>query len=92
MDDRNTRFFHIASTKREKRNNTLAIRNAEEVWKADSAMIKKIFVEYYKQLFTSAKLEPISKEFYFRASIPSDDTIGLSSIPSAEEIETVIKI
>ena len=66
--DRNTKFFHIVSTKCKRRNTILAILNTEGDWKADTRTIRHIFVEYNKKLFTSAKPDPIPNEFSFRAT------------------------
>ena len=52
----NTRFFHAKALARFQKNLIEGVFYAENVWQVDQGEIKKVFIEYYSNLFTS--LEP----------------------------------
>ena len=81
--------FHVASTKRNRRNRILTIQNTKGEWSAEPEQIKKIFVDYSKDLFKSSKPSP--NEFQARSTIDPSDARGLYHFSSCEEIEAVFR-
>ena len=58
--DRNTRFFHCRATLGKRRNTILGIRNRVEEWCTQPEQIAKVFIDYYRDLFTSTNLQSMS--------------------------------
>ena len=52
--DRNTRFFHCKATQRKRRNHIAGIWNHVDEWCTEQSQISDMFLDYYKQLFTSS--------------------------------------
>ena len=55
--DRNTRFFHCRATLRKRQNTISGIRNQVEEWCTDPEQIAEVFIDYYRDLFTSTNLQ-----------------------------------
>ena len=55
--DRNTRFFHCRATLRKRQNTISGIRNQVEEWCTDPEQIVEVFIDYYRDLFTSTNLQ-----------------------------------
>ena len=55
--DRNTRFFHYRATLRKRRNTISGIRNRVEEWCTQPEQIAEVFIDYYRDLFTSTNLQ-----------------------------------
>ncbi|KAL3833965.1 hypothetical protein ACJIZ3_008701 [Penstemon smallii] len=53
--DRNTSFFHARATGRKERNEILDIRNAKGVWCESESEIENTVIDYFQNLFTSAR-------------------------------------
>ena len=55
--DRNTHFFHYRATLRKRRNTISGIRNRVEQWCTGPEQIAEVFIDYYRDLFTSPNLQ-----------------------------------
>ena len=58
--------------------------------KSKPTQIKRIFINYYKDIFNSTNTEPTSDDFRFRSTIDPRDLVGLCHIPFSEEIKEVV--
>ena len=51
LRDKNTRFFHLSTIIRHKRNNINAIHDDNGAWIMEANSIRKLFLDSYKELF-----------------------------------------
>ncbi|XP_075670421.1 uncharacterized protein LOC142640201 [Castanea sativa] len=54
--DNNTKFFHCQATKRHRRNLICGIKDETNIWQVNSKSIASVFIRYYKELFTTSKM------------------------------------
>lgn len=91
--DLNTRFFHLSTIIRRRRNNIEAIKNGRGVWLHDRANIGTHIEEHFCSLFGSAGLRgPIDDiETLIQPVLTGEDNSALWRIPSTEEIQAAIE-
>lgn len=51
--DKNTKFFHLSTVQRRKRNKVRLIKNGDRVWLDGDVHVAESFGDYFKELFTS---------------------------------------
>ncbi|KAK3017177.1 hypothetical protein RJ639_007120 [Escallonia herrerae] len=84
--DTNTRFFHLTTITRRRRNALDYIRH-EGNWITDRKEIGKCFTEHFSKVFTSSTpVIPHDLENLILPSISTDDNNMLCSMPSEQEI------
>ncbi|XP_075640297.1 uncharacterized protein LOC142612050 [Castanea sativa] len=55
--DRNTTFFHTKASNRHQRNIITRIKDANNVWLEEEEIMRRTFVEYFTELFTSSQVD-----------------------------------
>jgi len=60
--DKNTTFFHTKASNQFQRNSINRVQDGDNTWQEDEEQIGKIFIEYYKQLFTSSRPVVVEEE------------------------------
>lgn len=50
--DRNTKFFHLSTVVRRRRNKVVLLRNKEGCWIEDKDQLKELAVSYFKKLYS----------------------------------------
>lgn len=92
LGERNTKFFHIQTLKRRKRNNIDCIqdRNNKVVSLRDE--IKEVLTSYLSELFTESSTDSDETIFtHIKSTISQEKNSFLTEIPSYEEIWSVVK-
>ena len=89
--DLNTRFFHVTTIVRRRRNHMSFLKNEASTWTQGTENIGKEFVEYYSQLFKS-KNPPLPDviEDILSPVFSEDDNNQLCLVPSNEEIRDTL--
>jgi hypothetical protein len=52
--DRNTKYFHGRASQRRRRNNIKGVRDQAGIWQDNDDQVARVFLEYYRSLFTSS--------------------------------------
>jgi exonuclease III len=89
--DKNSKFFHLSTVIRRKRNSIDAIKDDAGVWITSKRGIREHVVDKFTQLFTEETVNfPLDLENLISPTISPADNLGLCRIPSAQEIKETI--
>ncbi|XP_075663334.1 uncharacterized protein LOC142632901 [Castanea sativa] len=91
LSDRNTKFFHLSTIIRRKRNNIDAIRDEQGAWITETEATRSPFLNNFKNLFSQKEVcFPPHLEHLVLSSITEDENSELSRIPTPEEIKDTV--
>jgi len=91
LRDKNTRFFHLSTIIRRKRNNIDAIHDDNGAWIMEANSIRKLFLDSYKELFKREEISfPPHLEHLVLPCITEDENSELCRIPTPDEIKTTL--
>ena len=91
LGDRNTKFFHLSTIIRRKRNNIDAIRDEQGAWITETESIRSLFLNSFKNLFNQEEANfPPYLEHLVLPCITEDENSELSRIPTPEEIKATL--
>ena len=89
--DRNTKYFHGCASQRRRRNNIKGVRHHNGNWQENEDQVARVFLEYYRSLFTASDLRNIEETV---APIPQVVTPSMNDSLSREftsvEVEQAI--
>jgi hypothetical protein len=89
--DKNSKFFHLSTVIRRKRNSIDAIKNDAGEWLTNKKDIRELVVDKFSQLFTEEHVSfPQDLEQLISPAISSSDSAGLCRIPTPQEIKCTI--
>jgi hypothetical protein len=89
--DRNSRFFHISSVVRRRRNTIDAIRGDDGEWIVKVSDIKEFVVDKFQDLFAVEDIScPAELENLIPSMVTEDDNLLLCQIPSPREIKNIV--
>ena len=89
--DKSTKFFHLSTIVRRRRNNIDAIRSEEEEWITDKGLIRHHFLDNFRHLFTAEEVNfPNHLEDLVSTVISKEDNSALCTIPNLEEIKSTL--
>jgi hypothetical protein len=89
--DKNSKFFHLSTVIRRKRNSIDAIKNGDGEWITCKKDIRNHVVESFQHLFREEAVEfPLDLEHLIRPSISEVENSTLCKIPTPQEIKEVI--
>lgn len=89
--DRNTKFFHLSSVIRRRRNSIDSLKGANGQWLSNRSEIGNCFLDYFRDLFSSSNPTfPVDLEGLIPNCISADDNISLCAIPDDIEIRDVL--
>ena len=91
VGDRNSKFFHISSVVRRRKNSIDAIRGDDGVWILKNAEIKEVIVGKFTELFTEEDIcYPSELEDLIPSVITNNENSSLCQIPTPIEIKKVL--
>ena len=91
LGDRNTKFFHLSTIIRHKRNNIDAIRDEQGAWITEMGAIRNLFLNSFKNFFKQEEVNfPTHLEHLVLPCITEDENDELSRIPTPEEIKATL--
>ena len=91
LGDRNTKFFHLSTIIRCKRNNIDAIRDEQGAWITETEAIRSLFLNSFKNIFKQEEVNfPTHLEHLVLPCIMEDENAELSRIPTPEEIKATL--
>ena len=86
--DKNSKFFHLFTIIRRRRNSIDAVKNDFGEWITDRREIQKHFVEKFKTLFNEEEVEfPENLENLITPCITEEENMELCRIPTQSEIK-----
>ena len=89
--DRSTKFFHMSTIIRRRRNHIDAIKSEDGQWITNPNQIRKLFFNSFKNLFSEEEVTfPSHLENLMPKSISKEDNVILKRIPSPEEIKEAL--
>ena len=89
--DLNTKFFHLSTIVRRRRNAIDFLKNQQGNWISGREDIEKCFVDFFIGLFTSSNPSiPNNLDGLISPSLSQDDIEMLTKIPTADEIKKVV--
>ena len=89
--DLNTKFFHLSTIVRRRRNAIDFLKNQQGNWISGREDIGKCFVDFFTGLFTSSNPSiPNNLDGLISPSLSQDDIEMLTKIPTADEIKKVV--
>ena len=89
--DRSTKFFHLSTIIRRRRNHIDAIKFEDGQWITSPNQIRKLFFNTFKNLFSEEEVTfPSHLENLMPKSITEEDNVILKRIPSLEEIKEAL--
>ena len=89
--DRNSKFLHLSTIIRRRRNNIDAIRNDVGVWILNTKEIEENFLDKFNDLFGEEGINfPPDLENLIPNSISEDDATELCRIPTDQEIKDTL--
>lgn len=92
LGERNTKFFHVTTLKRRKRNNIHCIQDRDNKVVSSRQDIEEVLTSYFSDLFTESS-NNLDKEIFkhVQPCISVEENISLTAIPSSEEMWNVVK-
>ncbi|KAL5703663.1 hypothetical protein ACHQM5_022190 [Ranunculus cassubicifolius] len=89
---RSSRYFHLSTIYRRRRNRIYRIKNEEGEWKDKREEVNKVFLDYFQKVFTSEEVEEDGELLeLFQPVVSDEDNVSMVEIPLEEEIWKVIK-
>ena len=89
--DKNSKFFHLSTIIRRKRNSIDAMRDENGSWITEGNSIKNTFLNYFKNLFQQSESDfPPHFEQLVLPCITEDENVELCRIPSHDEIRSTL--
>lgn len=91
VGDRNTRFFHLSTLIRRRRNRIKALQDSAGVWIEDQVMLKDMVLSYYRDLYIA---DTQSGGNFIKSSFPRLTTIlarNLGSRYTEDEVYTALR-
>ena len=89
--DKNTRFFHLSTLKRMRRNVISEIKLDDGSWTENMEVIQQYFKEKFCSLYqTSNPNIPASLEELIQPSVSEEENESLCEVPSREEIRKIV--
>jgi hypothetical protein len=89
--DRNSKFFHLSTIIRRRRNSIDAVRNHLGSWITEKKEINEFFLENFKQVFTEEEVDfPVDLENLIQPSISIEENTELCTIPTPLEIKRTL--
>lgn len=90
--DLNTKFFHLSSTMRRKRNQILSLKDHSNRWVHDTHDIYRLFLEDFQAIYqSSGSIVPNDLDELFPIKISNLDNELLCCIPDEEEILSTLE-
>lgn len=91
--DRNTKFFHMSTIIRRRRNKVDMLKNDENKWVSDAKELEELAVSYFKRLYSMNDVEAGVQALPMRgfASLTSQEHTNLNRTFSAAEVETAVR-
>ncbi|XP_056697578.1 uncharacterized protein [Spinacia oleracea] len=90
--DRNTKFFHLSTVIRRRRNRIEMLQNSDGVWLLEPQAVKNLVVEYWKGLFREDSQNAQTDPFIINCfpTIPPTDWANLTKPYAACEVQAAI--
>lgn len=90
--DMNTKFFHLSTVIRRRKNQIFAIKNQNNSWEYDQENIGKYFLRNFEELYTSTQTQfPEDLEGLFQPMVTEEESLNIISIPTEKEIIDAIR-
>ncbi|KAL0000485.1 hypothetical protein SO802_014266 [Lithocarpus litseifolius] len=91
LGDKNSKFFHLSTIIRRRRNHIDAIKKDDGSWITKSKQIRQLFFESYKQQYQEEEIcFPNHLEHLLLPCITEDENANLLATPSPEEIKATL--
>ncbi|KAK9990862.1 hypothetical protein SO802_025847 [Lithocarpus litseifolius] len=91
LGDKNSKFFHLSTIIRRRRNHIDAIKKDDGSWITESKQIRQLFFESYKQQYQEEEIWfPNHLEHLLLPCITEDENANLLATPSPEEIKATL--
>lgn len=89
--DQNSRYFHVSTIIRRRKNHIAHLLNRDHVAVTDCDEIGQVFVDFYKDLFSSSNhVIPPTLVALFPDPLSTQNVRGIADIPSPEEIQQAV--
>jgi hypothetical protein len=88
--DKNTRYFHISVLKRRRKNRIVSINNPKGQITLDPKEIAQCFVNYFKSIFSSSKVNSAIQNHHVIPTGTIKDEFT-NSVPNKEEIWSILE-
>jgi hypothetical protein len=89
--DKNSKFFHLSTLIRRRRNSVDAIKSNSRDWITDKKEIKKVFLSNFIEQFSKEEVDfPCDLENLISPVISTEENESLCSIPTPQEIKKVV--
>lgn len=91
--DRNTKFFHMSTIIRRRRNRVDMLKNDANQWISDAQELEKLAVNYFKTLYSLENVDMDIHGLPMRGFVrlTSQELTVLNRTFSAEEVETAVR-
>ena len=91
--DRNTKFFHMSTIIRRRRNKVEMLRNNENQWVSEAQELEELAVNYFKKLYSLEDVDTDTQGLLVRrfVSLTNHDYDSLNKTFSAEEVEKAVR-
>lgn len=85
--DRNTRYYHLKTVNRRRRNNIVALRDGEGIWRDNESDVRSIVNEFYNDLFKEDHVfGPWDTSTYSFGMLTREELDSLDSMVDAQEV------
>ncbi|XP_050259106.1 uncharacterized protein LOC126704118 [Quercus robur] len=89
--DRNSRFFHLTTLVRRRRNFISDIKQEDSSWISGREAIQEYFIANFQSLYQSSRPQiPENLENLIEACVSAEENVELCRIPSREEVKKAI--